>query len=125
MKTYKDVMSNCVPEPKNDVETLDESFLSSITTAVSLSKTVQIQKRIQTKKLRTKRLQQLPVLRDDHSNLDDVLKTLDKNLHTMHETVIDAHAIAKEDNMNLSKLIAINTFATRLFLNPTKRKRRN
>ena len=55
MKTYNDLYNDLKDEPKNDVETLDESFLSSITTAVSLSKTVQIAKRVSSKKIRKKK----------------------------------------------------------------------
>ena len=123
MKNYKDVISNCVPERKNDVETLDESFLSSVTTLTSLSKTLQIAKRVSSKKLRKKNLQKLPLLKDDNSNINEVFQKLDQNLHLIHDSLNEYYDISKEDNVNLSKLISINTFATRLFLNPTKRKR--
>ena len=123
MKTYNDLYNDLKDEPKNDVETLDESFLSSITTAVSLSKTVQIAKRVSSKKIRKKNLQKLPLLRDDISNLREVCQKLDDNLHLIHDSLNEHYDISKEDNVNLSKLISINTFATRLFLNPTKRKR--
>lgn len=122
MKTYKDVISDCVPKSESDSEPLDESFLSSVTTLTSLSKTLQIAKRVSSKKIRTKRLHKLPLLRDDNSNLREVFQKLDDNLHAMNDSLNEFYVISKEDSINLSKLISINTFATRLFLNPTKRK---
>lgn len=102
---------------------LEEGFLSSITTAASLGKTLQISKRVE-RKVRTTPFQTMPSLRDDHTNLPDVLQKLDRNLHILNENIENQLKQAKEDAINLAKLISINTFATRLFLNPTKGKKK-
>lgn len=121
---FKDVSKTISKVEVEEEETLDEGFFSSITTAVSLSKTVQIQKRIERKKFRQKNLHTLPRIQDDLGNINEVFQKLDANLHMIQDALHDSVAIAKDDAVNLSKLIAIGTFATRLFLNPTKRKQK-
>ncbi len=123
MKNYKDVRHNCLPKPKNDVEVLDESFLSALTTATTLTKSLATARRV-AKRTRIKiDTKPIPQLRADSANLPQVLDALSKNQLAIAKTLNQFFTINQENHKDNAMLSAISVAASRLFVKPTRKRK--
>ena len=123
MKNYKDVRHNCLPKLKNDVEVLDESFLSALTTATTLTKSLATARRV-AKRTRIKiDTKPIPQLRADSANLPQVLDAVSKNQLAIAKTLNQFFIINQDNHKDNAMLSAISVAASRLFVKPTRKRK--
>ncbi len=101
----------------------DESFLSALTTATTLTKSLATARRV-AKRTRIKiDTKPIPQLRADSANLPQVLDALSKNQLAIAKTLNQFFIINQENHKDNAMLSAISVAASRLFVKPTRKRK--